>query len=88
MEGSCGRLPSAGCGRSHRRGTCSERVSALEEIEGMEKQTIVHTPLRSWSVLSGGAAIVEVLWKCDEGLMFGEQWEGAIAGVIGALKYG
>ena len=26
-----------------------------------EKQTIVHTPLRSWSVLSGGAAIVGVL---------------------------
>lgn len=36
-------------------------VEALVEVLGLEKQTIVHTPLRSWSVLSGGAAIDEVL---------------------------
>ena len=29
-------------------------------IWGEGRQTIVHTPLRSWIVLSGGAAIVEV----------------------------
>lgn len=62
--GGCGGgLPSGGFGRSHLRGTCSEGVSALEEALGVEKQTIVHTPLRSWSVLSGGAAIVDVLLK-------------------------
>ena len=35
-------------------------MSAREEALGIERQTIVHTPFRSWSVLSGGAAIVEV----------------------------
>lgn len=55
------RLPSGGYDRNHRRGICSEGMSALEEASGLEKPTIVHTPLRSSSVLSGGAAIVDVL---------------------------
>ena len=63
-----GRLPSGGCDRNHRRGFCSEGRLGIEEAMGLEKQTILHTPLRSCSVLSAGAAIVrcfEVCLRCN-----------------------
>ena len=53
-----GRLPFGGCDRNHRRGSCSEGLLGMEEVLGLGACTIVHTPLRSCSVLSGGAAIV------------------------------
>lgn len=57
-RGSRGRLPFGGCDRNHRRGSCSEGLLGMEETLGLGTCTIVHTPLRSCSVLSGGAAIV------------------------------
>ena len=65
MGGGGGWLPSGECGRSRRRGFCSDRVSVLGEAVGLESRTIVHTPLRSCKVRSGGAAIVAGLggWK-------------------------
>ncbi len=63
-EESSARLPFVGYDRSRRREICSEGMSACQHWRRdsvLEKQTIVHTPLRSWSVLSGGAAIVDVL---------------------------
>ena len=55
------RLPFGGYGRSHRRGFCSGGMLGVEEELGQEQQTNVHDPLRSCSVLSGGAAIVRSL---------------------------
>ena len=60
MKGSGGRLPVEGYGHNHRIGICSEGKSVWEEVRGLEERTIVHTPLRSWSVRSDGAAIVGV----------------------------
>ena len=57
-EGRGGRLPFGGYDRNHRRGFYSRDMLGAEVEVGWEKRTIVHTPLRSCSVLSGGAAIV------------------------------
>ena len=46
-----------------------------EEVTGLEERTILHIPLRSWSVRSGGAAIVGVCQKVRRNLMHGEQQE-------------
>ena len=42
----------------------------------MEKQTIVHTPLRSWSVRSGGAAIAEVFRRVSKAWFLGSSENG------------
>ena len=54
-------LPFGGYGRSHRKGLCSGGMLGLEGRVGQEQRTNVHNPLRSCSVLSGGAAIVMYL---------------------------
>lgn len=57
-RGGGGRLPFGGCDRNHRRGSCSEGMLGIDEALDLGTFTMVHTPLRSCSVLSGGAAIV------------------------------
>lgn len=61
MEEGRKRVPFGGYGRSHRRVICSGGILEVEEGLGREQQTNVHNPLRSCSVLSGGAAIVMCL---------------------------